>query len=76
MPRHRVAVRTDGVCRPQDTPGAFGLTPELSTATATSVCWRERPLPGNFRGDRQRQVLAVLRLMRSRIADVAGNVCI
>jgi hypothetical protein len=34
--------------------------PHASTATATSTCWRERPLIGNFRGDRERLELAEL----------------
>ena len=35
--------------------------------TATSVCWRERPLTGNFRGDRDRPELAVCRHRRNLI---------
>ena len=34
-----------------------------STAAATSACWRERPLTGNFRGDLDRLELAASRLM-------------
>jgi hypothetical protein len=34
-----------------------------STTTAISARWRERPLPGNFRGDGEWQELAVNRLI-------------
>jgi len=34
------------------------LCRRASTANPTSVCWRERPLTGNFRGNRERPELA------------------
>jgi len=44
------------------------------TATATSACWRGRPLRGKLAGEAEGLQLADLRLMRSRIADIPGNV--
>ena len=41
-----------------------------TTAAATSTCWRERPLTGHFRGDRERQEFRPAGVLRLRPSTV------